>query len=259
MTQDGGWVAEKFDRRARTYDQSSSHRWQARQAVEFLAPVEGERVLDVATGTGLAARAAADAVGLDGAVFGTEISGEMVRAARDAAAGQRCWFVQADAAATPCGSGVFDAVMCVASVPYFPDLVAALSDWRRVCRDRSRVVVTTPSPGGITTARVLRDAAASEGIELVDPGGPLADAARRRQVVAAAGWAEQQVEEVVFEQPRGDPGTAFGWADSGFAEPLRTAPAEARQRVWVRFEALYRAEAVEQHRVLLVGLVPSAS
>lgn len=47
--------------------------------------------------------------------------------------------------------------------------------------------------------------------------------------------------------------------NSGFAEPLRTAAAEVRGRVWVRFEALYRAESVEQDRTLLLALAPSDS
>ncbi len=101
-------------------------------------------------------------VGPDGWVVGTDISAGMLRAARDAAGGQGCWFVQADAAAAPFASGVFDAVTCVAAVPYFEDLLAALVDWRRVCHRQSRVVVTTPAPGGITTARVLGRAAAGE-------------------------------------------------------------------------------------------------
>ncbi|MGH3909276.1 MAG: hypothetical protein ACRDRM_00430 [Pseudonocardiaceae bacterium] len=105
---------------------------------------------------------------------------------------------------------------------------------------------------------MLRQAAASEGIVLMNPGGPLSEPAQRAQVLAEAGWAEQRVEEVVFEEPRSEPDAAFEWVDSGFAETLRTAPPPLRERVWVRFEALYRAEAVEQHRVLLLGLVPSS-
>ncbi|MGH3982828.1 MAG: hypothetical protein ACRDST_09160 [Pseudonocardiaceae bacterium] len=46
-----GWIAEKFDRRALSYDQSAVHGWQATQAARFLAPRKGVDVLDVATGT----------------------------------------------------------------------------------------------------------------------------------------------------------------------------------------------------------------
>lgn len=94
-----GWVAEKFDRRAPSYDQSVPHRWQARRAVEFLAPAWGQRLLDVATGTGLAAREAASLIGPDGLVVGADVSMGMLRAARQAAGETRCRFAQADAAA----------------------------------------------------------------------------------------------------------------------------------------------------------------
>lgn len=102
----------------------------------------------MATGTGLAAREAASLTGPGGSVVGTDISGGMLRAARQAAGkspdGQRCRFVRADAVAAPFRSGVFDAVTCVAGVSYFPDLIAALAEWRRVCRTPGRAVVTTP-------------------------------------------------------------------------------------------------------------------
>ncbi|MDQ3151481.1 MAG: hypothetical protein M3R63_07115 [Actinomycetota bacterium] len=49
---------------------------------------------------------------------------------------------------------------------------------------------------------------------------------------------------------------AFGFIDSGFAEPLRTASEEVRDRVWTRFETLYGRELVNQYRVVLVRLGP---
>ncbi|MGH3905637.1 MAG: hypothetical protein ACRDTE_15850 [Pseudonocardiaceae bacterium] len=55
-------------------------------------------------------------------------------------------------------------------------------------------------------------------------------------MAAAAGWVCDEVREVVFTQPLVDPVAAFGFVDSGFAEPLRAAPVEVRRRVQVRFE-----------------------
>jgi hypothetical protein len=56
-SRDTTWIAHEFDRRAATYDESEMHRWQADQAVQLLRPQPGQRILDIATGTGLAARA----------------------------------------------------------------------------------------------------------------------------------------------------------------------------------------------------------
>ena len=64
MRQDRRAISERFDRRAATYDQSGMHQWQARQAARLLAPVAGQSLLDIATGTGLAARAVSDLTGI---------------------------------------------------------------------------------------------------------------------------------------------------------------------------------------------------
>lgn len=84
-----GWVAEKFDRRAASYDDSAVHRWQAEQAVKLLAPGRGQWVLDVVTGTGLAARGVAKRLGAGGAVVGLDVSLGMLRQARRIARGTR--------------------------------------------------------------------------------------------------------------------------------------------------------------------------
>lgn len=147
-------------------------------------------------------------------------------------------------------------MVCVAAVPYLADPQAALVQWRRVCRPQGQVVFTVLVPGGITLSRLLCQAAAGEGIEFDDPGGPLADPGRHDRLAAATGWACDEVCEVVFAEPRADPRTAFAFIDSGFCEPLRTASDSIRERVWVPFQALYRAESAEQHAVQLVRLRP---
>ncbi|MBV8997325.1 MAG: methyltransferase domain-containing protein [Pseudonocardiales bacterium] len=127
------WIAEKFDRRALSYDHSAMHRWQAAQAVRFLAPRAGADVLDAATGTGLVARELVGWLGPSRRVVGIDVSVEMLRRARQVCNPSVCCFIRADAQALPFCGGVFDAVVCVAAVPYFADPQAALAEWRRVC------------------------------------------------------------------------------------------------------------------------------
>jgi SAM-dependent methyltransferase len=107
-----------------------------------LAP--GERVLDVASGTGLIAFDAAWEVGAEGAVLGVDISGEMVEAAgrRAAACGlANVRFARMDAEALDLPDASFDVALCGLGLMYAPDPVKALDEMRRVLRRGGRAVV----------------------------------------------------------------------------------------------------------------------
>jgi ubiquinone/menaquinone biosynthesis C-methylase UbiE len=106
-----------------------------------LAP--GEKVLDVACGTGLITLPAADAVGPNGRVVGTDISQGMVDAAGAIAASRglnHVRFARADAESLDFDDGEFDAALCALGLMYVPDPVAALSQQRRVLGDGGRAV-----------------------------------------------------------------------------------------------------------------------
>jgi ubiquinone/menaquinone biosynthesis C-methylase UbiE len=118
-SRDTTWIAHEFDRRAATYDHSEMHRWQADQAVQLLQPPLAQRILDIATGTGLAARACARIAHAPQQIVGIDVSHDMLQAA---AAVSRSSYLQADAAQLPFRSATFDALLCVAAIPYLPDL-----------------------------------------------------------------------------------------------------------------------------------------
>jgi ubiquinone/menaquinone biosynthesis C-methylase UbiE len=110
--------------------------------LEMAALRPGERVLDVACGTGLVSFRAAQAVGAKGAVVGTDISGEMVETARRGAvlhelANMR--FERGDAEALPLPDASFDAAVCALGLMYVPDPVRALCEMRRLLRPGGRV------------------------------------------------------------------------------------------------------------------------
>jgi ubiquinone/menaquinone biosynthesis C-methylase UbiE len=74
---------EQYRRHARGYD-ASARRTMAlrRRAIDWLELAPGDRVLDVACGTGLSLALLAERVGAAGAVVGVELSPEMLRQAR---------------------------------------------------------------------------------------------------------------------------------------------------------------------------------
>ena len=101
----------------------------------------GERVLDVACGTGLVSFRAAQAVGAKGAVVGTDISGEMVETARRGAVLRdlaNVRFERGDAEELPLPDAGFDAAVCALGLMYVPDPVRALCEMRRLLRPGGR-------------------------------------------------------------------------------------------------------------------------
>ena len=103
--------------------------------LEMAALRSGERVLDVACGTGLVSFRILDAVGEAGSVFGTDISANMVQTARRLASerGYRnATFERFDAEAMSLEDACFDATLCALGLMYFPEPVAALKEMRRL-------------------------------------------------------------------------------------------------------------------------------
>jgi SAM-dependent methyltransferase len=99
----------------------------------------GERLLDVACGTGVVARTAAARVAPDGMVTGVDLNQAMLAVARRIAPGID--WRQGDVAALPFGDGSFDVVTCQAAIFFFPDPAGALVEMARVARPGGRVVV----------------------------------------------------------------------------------------------------------------------
>lgn len=104
----------------------------------------GQRVLDVACGTGLVACDAARAVGHDGRVLGIDLSGQMVEAARQRAQERQLSnlsFARMDAETLDVPDASFDVVLCALGLMYVPDPERALREMRRVLRPGGRMVV----------------------------------------------------------------------------------------------------------------------
>ena len=103
----------------------------------------GERVLDVACGTGLVTFPAAEAVGPLGVVLGTDLSDQMV--GRVTAEAERRGLrhvtgMRMGAEALDVPDGLFDAVLCGLGMMYFPDPLQSLLEMCRVLKPGSRAV-----------------------------------------------------------------------------------------------------------------------
>jgi len=109
-----------------------------------LAEVETPRVLDVAAGTGRAARSLLRQVAFGGAVVNVELSAGMLAEGRRMTAlwpGQTAW-VRGPADRLPFPSNAFDVVMCLEALEFLPDSREALAECVRVLRPGGWLVVT---------------------------------------------------------------------------------------------------------------------
>ncbi len=148
-------VAAMFDRIAGVYDAMNGvmtaglhHRWRAR-AADLARVAPGDRVLDVATGTG---DLALELRGRGCEVVGLDFSAGMLDRARAKDAGI-AW-VQGDAQALPYADGTFAAATVGFGARNFGDLDLGLAEMARVVRPGGRVVVleiTTPTRPPLST------------------------------------------------------------------------------------------------------------
>ncbi len=107
----------------------------------------GERVLDVACGTGVVARRAARAVGNIGSVAGLDVNPGMLAVARSTTPPDTpIQWHEADAGHMPLADGSFDVVLCQMGLQFMPDRQAALREMRRVLADGGRLILNLPGP-----------------------------------------------------------------------------------------------------------------
>ena len=189
-------LAENFDARSLDYNTNNFHGRLAERVVALARPQPGDVVLDIATGTGLAALAAARLVGGGGRVVGVDLSPGMLAGAKrvvEAAGAKNIELVQADAEAHAFPSATFDVVLCVSSLPYFTDFPAALKTWHGYLKSGGRVAFNCWSEASYVTGSLVRAVAAWHGITMPVTGEEIGTPDRCRAVLAAAGFVKPEV------------------------------------------------------------------
>lgn len=187
--------------------------WVAR-TLALAAPRPGQRLLDVACGTGAVTRQAAQIVGPSGQVIGLDISPEALAVARSANGqngGATIEWREGSADSLPFADGSFDVVTCQLGLMFFPDRVAALREMRRVLVPGGRLVLMTwgaldKNPGNAAMAQAWKERVSPEQAANFQPPHSLSDPAEVRRLLGAAGFAQidaqTQADRARFASPQ---------------------------------------------------------
>ena len=112
--------------------------------VDVARVAAGERVLDVACGTGVVARIAAERAGPAGRVVGVDLNAGMIRVARSLPppVGAPIEWLERSALDLGLKDASFDVVLCQQGLQFFPDKALALREMRRVLDHGGRLALS---------------------------------------------------------------------------------------------------------------------
>jgi len=187
-------------------------------AAQRLAPAPGDRVLDIATGTGWTARNAAR---MGARVTAVDIAPALLEAARELSAGFEppIDYRLADAERLPFPDGAFDGVISTFGMMFAGDPDRAAAEAARVCRPGGRLVLAVWTPdGAVATFFGLIAGHDPE----PGPAGPSPLAWGDADVIAArlGGAFDLVLEDGVNHAHHTDEAAIRAWYEAGFG-PLR--------------------------------------
>lgn len=191
-------VAQVFNQVAAGYDHAALRffPFTADRLIVRLKPAPGAKILDVATGTGAVALAAAQAVGPQGRISAVDLAETMLNRLQEKIAKFGVPNIDLhvmDAAALDFRRDYFDYVVCSFGIFFLPDMVAGLREWVRVTRPAGRLMFTAFGASAFQPMMALFFRRLERyGIRPPDPAKPLAgmrlaDPARCLELLDAAG------------------------------------------------------------------------
>jgi len=209
------------------------------------APRPGERVLDVACGTGIVARQAAPLVGTGGQVVALDMNPAMlgVGRAQRAPSGAAIDWREGSALTLSFADGTFDVALCQHGLQFFPDRAASVREMRRVLASGGRAVaiVLQALARHPVFEALMKSVARQLSLPVAEVMTPFAldDAGELRGLFAAAGFGRV---DVVPES------TTVRFPDPERFVPLAVASSAAAVPAFAQLEAPARAALLEAVR-----------
>lgn len=197
--------------------------------LELAAIAPGQRVLDIASGSGEPAIPAAEVVGLEGYVLGTDISADMLEIAREKAQARglnNIEFLVVDGEELDVEAESFDAVLCRWGIMFMPEPVRCLRQAHQALKPGGRIVVTVWGPPERNPFFTVPMSVLRQHIDVPppQPGAPgifaFADPDRLASALQEAGFRDAQVEETVLPMALFDSGEEYWQFTRELAAPI---------------------------------------
>jgi ubiquinone/menaquinone biosynthesis C-methylase UbiE len=166
----------------------------ANELIGIAALRPGERVLDVACGTGIVARLASQRVGTTGTVAGLDVNPGMLAVAPSTTPpGMSIEWHEASAEAMPLPDASFDVVLCQMGLQFMPDKPSALREMHRVLAPGGRLILNVPGPTPrlfVIMGEALARHVAAEAAGFVNHVFSLHDTAELQKLISDAGFGD---------------------------------------------------------------------
>lgn len=192
-------VIADFNSRS-NYDNDFRYRL-ANPLVELAQLQSGQKILDVATGTGIVAIAAAKIVGNQGKVIGVDISTGMLSQAQQKIAAdslQNIELIEADADYLNFKDNSFDVIFCSSAIPWFSNIPGVLRSWYRFLKKGGLVAFSCFAETAYTTSVVYRTVAQRNSIPIFNVNEILGTPEKCRQLLLEAGFLDIEIKQEQF-------------------------------------------------------------
>ena len=179
------------------YDNGRFYAPVAKRLIELAQLESGQKILDIATGTGLVALTAAKIVGAGGKVTGVDFSTGMLKNAKQKLAEeglQNVEFIEADAEYLSFEDNTYDRVLCSLGISYLSNIAVALDKWHSFLKPDGILAFNTSAETAFPTSILFREVAARYGIIVPNPNVTLGTIEKCQRILESVDFRDIQIE-----------------------------------------------------------------
>jgi len=243
-------VVDDFNSRP-NYDQRNQfHLSLANRLIEIAQPQPGQKILDIATGTGLVAITAAQIVGSSGRVVGVDIAKGMLEQAQKKIKTiglTNVELIEADADYLNFNDSSFDIIFCSSALVYLTDLPNSLQQWYRFIKPGGLVAFSCFAETAHTVAVMFRQKAQTYGIFIPNPNEPLGTPQKCQDLLKQVGFQNIKIVTEQFGSYLSNVEKAWNAnARSAFGSQVKELPPERLEQLKAEYIAQVEATATDK-------------